>query len=96
MANHSANVVKSKQIEKITNAVPTLPKVLINIISMYLPPDHIIDEVGYTIIALTNIIDKLLSCRHSGDLRGAYDSIFDVVEDVDNIINPVSYSNSGY
>jgi hypothetical protein len=87
---------KSKQIEKITNLIPTLPKVLINIISMYLPPDYIIDEVGYTIIALTNIINKLLLCRHRGDLYGVNESIYTVVDDVNNIINPLSDSDSEY
>jgi hypothetical protein len=46
---------------------------------MYLLPDYIIDKVGYTIIALTDTINKLLSCRHGCDLHYINESIDTVV-----------------
>jgi hypothetical protein len=60
---------KLNQIGKLTNAIPTLPKVIINIISEYLPSDAIAKKIGYLINTLTNTIKDLIACQISNSVN---------------------------
>jgi hypothetical protein len=69
---------KLNQISKLTNAIPILPKVIINIISEYLPSDAIAKKIGYLINTLTNTIEKLIFCQKT-------ESVNIIIEKLENL-----------